>query len=80
MASLTMESRGGWKFKLNDDVEVLLGREDIMERMTRYLQIVAGRELAARMSDIKTIDTRYSNGVAVSWKDDSSSLASINDF
>lgn len=80
MASLTMERRGGWKFTLNDDVEVLLGKEDIMERMTRYLQIVADGELATHMSDIKTIDTRYSNGVAVSWKDDSSSLASIDNF
>ncbi|MDK1023323.1 MAG: cell division protein FtsQ/DivIB [Gammaproteobacteria bacterium] len=67
ISSLGLNDRGGWSFVLGD-ISIRLGKEDIMERMRRFLRVYRELESADRFMDIAGIDTRYPNGVAVNWK------------
>lgn len=68
---LTLDSRGNWQFKSNLDIEVLLGKAALMERMQRLLTVINHLGPERSVAEIKQIDTRYVNGVAVAWHDQS---------
>lgn len=72
---LTLDDRGAWKFTNHAGVQVLLGKDDIKERIQRYLQVVEYGGLMAHMDNIISIDTRYSNGLAVNWQSPEKDLA-----
>lgn len=67
ISSLGLNDRGGWSFVLGD-ISIRLGKEDIMERMRRFLRVYRELESADQFMEIAGIDTRYPNGVAVHWK------------
>ncbi len=67
---LTLDDRGSWQFTNQHDVRVLLGKNDIMERVHRFVLISSSAGFATSVEFIKQVDTRYSNGIAVDWKDD----------
>ena len=50
-----------------NEIEVVLGRENVLERLQRLTKIYPGA-LAKRSAEIKSIDLRYTNGMAVRWK------------
>ena len=77
---LALGDRGGWEFTNNSGVQVLLGKDDIMERIQRYLQIVENGGLVAYMDSIRLVDARYSNGLAVSWKSQEMDLAFAKNY
>lgn len=66
LTGLKKESRGAWTLFLPEGVQVLLGRQDEMARMDRFL-VAYDRQLASRLSEIKAVDARYTNGVSVQW-------------
>jgi cell division protein FtsQ len=65
---LSLDDRGSWQFTNAVGVKVLLGKEDITERIQRYLQVLDDGGLERRMDNVMSIDTRYANGIAVRWK------------
>jgi cell division protein FtsQ len=65
---LSLDDRGSWQFTNAAGVKVLLGKEHIAERIQRYLQVIDDGGLESRMDNVMRIDTRYANGVSVSWK------------
>jgi cell division protein FtsQ len=67
MVELTLETRGAWRLRLNNGIEVILGREQIKERLNRFLHVYQ-TQLADRADQIEKIDIRYNNGVAVQWR------------
>jgi cell division protein FtsQ len=67
LKSLSLNERGSWQAVLHDGVVIELGREQIMERMQRFM-VIYQNGLQADFARVKGIDTRYSNGVAVAWK------------
>jgi len=77
---LTLDDLGGWDFTNDVGVQVLLGKDDIMERIQRYLLIVENGGLAAYMNNIKLVDARYSNGLAISWKSSEKDLAFTTNY
>lgn len=66
--TLRLDARGSWEFTTQSGMEVLLGNEDIMKRMQRYVRVFQQTGLVEEISRIARVDTRYSNGVAVDWK------------
>ena len=66
---LKLDERGAWEFRTASGIHVMLGKDDIMDRFQRFLLVLGSKQLAPRVNDVKQIDTRYSNGVAVSWKE-----------
>ncbi|GAB1256842.1 hypothetical protein NBRC116494_13440 [Aurantivibrio plasticivorans] len=56
-----------WRVVLSNGIEITLGRDEIMEKMRRFL-LVYNTSLRAQVENIASIDLRYGNGVAVKWK------------
>ncbi|WP_261844237.1 cell division protein FtsQ/DivIB [Aliamphritea ceti] len=67
--SLQMEARGAWSLKLKNGVTLVLGREDLVGRLERFVSLYQLRlkdDIEAGRVD--RIDVRYENGVAVKWR------------
>ncbi|WP_372742664.1 cell division protein FtsQ/DivIB [Neptunomonas sp.] len=67
MTGLSMEARGAWSLVLDNGIEVIVGREQLRERLQRFLHVYQ-KELAPRAEQIEKVDIRYTNGVAVKWR------------
>lgn len=67
--TLSLDERGSWEFTTTQGVRVQLGKDDIMERIQRFLLVFERVRREPNMPPIDRIDTRYSNGLAVSWTD-----------
>lgn len=66
--ALTLESRGAWKVRFDNQLEVLLGRDEILERLQRFIAVYKS-DLSGKIDKITLVDARYPHGVAVSWKE-----------
>jgi cell division protein FtsQ len=62
IAVLALDPRGAWRIELTDGRDLLLGREQLEHRLARFLAV---RGELARFDDIRTIDLRYPNGLAL---------------
>ncbi|MBU2710231.1 cell division protein FtsQ/DivIB [Zooshikella harenae] len=67
IVSLQQSERGSWTLKVNG-LKILLGRDDLLEKMQRFALIYKA-ELQTQKQRIKSVDVRYSNGVAVAWRE-----------
>lgn len=67
LASLRQEARGAWTLKLDNGISVELGRDRVEERLTRFLSVYRSH-LKVRVTEVEGVDARYSNGIAVRWK------------
>lgn len=67
IAELTEDESGAWRIKLKDGPEVLLGNDNQERRLQRF-RVGFQQELAKKLSNIRRIDLRYTNGFAVEWK------------
>lgn len=67
LLSLRLDKRGNWVALMNDNVQITLGHDQIMEKMRRFMRTYED-VLAAEFERVESIDMRYSNGLAVAWK------------
>lgn len=67
LSGLELESRGAWHLELDNGMKVVAGREDLMPRLRRFIQVYE-TQLADKVDQIEEVDIRYTNGVAVRWK------------
>ncbi|MEH6445537.1 MAG: cell division protein FtsQ/DivIB [Oceanospirillaceae bacterium] len=67
MQGLSLQDRGAWTLLLNNEIEVELGREKVLARLRRFLQLYKGH-LYLKADQIARVDVRYTNGVAVKWR------------
>ncbi|MBA4502453.1 cell division protein FtsQ/DivIB [Marinobacterium marinum] len=67
LTGLVLESRGAWTLELDNGIRVVVGREELVPRLKRFIDIYQQR-LAARAEQIEQVDIRYTNGAAVSWR------------
>ena len=65
--AFSVDEHGVRRLRLASGHEVVLGRGDVIAKVRRFVAIWQG-ELASRQQEIKVIDARYDNGVAVSWQ------------
>lgn len=67
MAEFTINDRWAWKIKLTTGLEILLGRNEQLKKLQRFLKTleVLGQQQVESMA---IVDLRYPNGYAVSWK------------
>ncbi|MCQ4259312.1 cell division protein FtsQ/DivIB [Stutzerimonas stutzeri] len=66
IARLELRERGSWFLTTKQGVELLLGRDQIIEKMRRFTAIYQ-QELAQESDRIARIDLRYANGLSVAW-------------
>jgi cell division protein FtsQ len=74
LRKLQMNERGAWTATLNGGAVLVLGRQEPLEKLRRFMWVYR-HQLAADFDQVKRVDTRYINGLAVSWK----KLESSND-
>lgn len=70
ITSLTLSERGSWSLSTSSGLELVLGSGDITEKIKRFTKAYE-MNLKAKMDNIARVDLRYSNGLAVAWKDPS---------
>ena len=75
LAGLELESRGAWTLHLNNGIKVVAGRDDLMPRLRRFIQVYE-TQLVKQQESIDEVDIRYTNGVAVKWKKSSGTKGS----
>lgn len=68
IARLELRARGSWFLTTHQGIELLLGRDQIVEKMRRFAAIYQ-HELAQQSEQIARIDLRYANGLAVAWRE-----------
>lgn len=72
-----------WLFRFDNGLRVLVDNEDTSEKLYR-LSVMLQNQLRAQVSKFQTIDLRYKNGMAVTWRSplsgttDSSEPAKVN--
>ncbi len=64
IVQLTLSPRMAWQAKLDDGMEIALGREAMRERLARFVKVFP-YSVAVRMPNARRIDLRYRNGFAV---------------
>ncbi|MBT6539246.1 MAG: FtsQ-type POTRA domain-containing protein [Francisellaceae bacterium] len=57
----------GWKLTLDRGFELILGHNEIMVRLTRFV-LAYQRKLESLSDNFDYVDLRYTNGVAIGWK------------
>jgi cell division protein FtsQ len=72
LLGLYLNERGSWQAIISNDVasadvSVMLGREQMMEKMHRLVNVYQ-QYLKAEFTRIQRIDMRYNNGLAVAWR------------
>ena len=69
MAEFHVNERRSWRIKLVNGMEMQLGRKAPLENMQRFLKTMdlLGEQA---INAIASVDTRYPNGFAITWKPD----------
>ncbi len=68
IASIALDGKHAWRLALSNGTEVLLGRRGIDRKLQLLARLLSG-EWASSRDRIARIDMRYSNGVAVAWRE-----------
>lgn len=68
LTELQRDAVGAWQVETAAGVRIVLGRDQIVEKIRR-LVVVWRSGLDIQLNNIATIDLRYPNGLAVSWRD-----------
>ncbi|PCH61184.1 MAG: hypothetical protein COC05_01810 [Gammaproteobacteria bacterium] len=68
LVSLDYTARGSWQLEFEGGQVVMLGRENIGQRMQRLAGLYRELEKSQSESNIVTVDMRYDTGIAVQWQ------------
>jgi len=64
--ALRCDDKQSWRMTLKNDIEVVIGRDQVIEKMRRFITVY-DQYLSRYWMDINVIDVRYTNGIAVQW-------------
>lgn len=68
LASVELDNTLAWTFTTDSGLRVQLGRDQIWEKL-QYLIAAKRTALAKKFDQVASVDLRYHNGLAVTWKD-----------
>lgn len=68
VVQLVIDERGQVEAVLDGGMRLILGGEDFLPRLHRFVQVYSG-ELAPRRSEIERVDLRYASGIAVAFRE-----------
>jgi cell division protein FtsQ len=67
LAEFSVNDRWAWRIKLATGLEILLGRNEQLKKLQRFLKTLAVLK-QEQVDAMAIVDLRYPNGYAVSWK------------
>ncbi|MCQ4346030.1 cell division protein FtsQ/DivIB [Pseudomonas stutzeri] len=65
---LELRERGSWYLTTGQGIELLLGRDHVVEKMRRFVSVYE-KALKEHNTNIARVDLRYPNGLAVAWRE-----------
>ncbi len=67
LVEFSVNNRRAWNIKLNNGLELILGRNEPLDKFQRFLKsfTLIGEEQVAKVA---VVDLRYPNGYALTWK------------
>lgn len=68
VTAISMDQRRAWQVDFKDGLHLKLGRADSDVRLSRFIAVY-GNSLNLYSEQIEAVDMRYTNGLAVVWKD-----------
>lgn len=68
VTAISMDKRRAWQVDFKDGLHLKLGRADGETRLQRFIEVYRDG-LSSFREQIEAIDMRYTNGLAVVWKD-----------
>lgn len=77
LRGLYVDEKRSWTLHLNNDIEIILGREDVIQKLRNFVYVYE-KKLQQHASEIARIDLRYRSGLAVRWKAKEEQLANSN--
>lgn len=72
ITDLKLADRLAWRLKLNNQIEVMIDKEQAVEKLLRFVDLYAQlieKQYKTTEKKIAKVDLRYSNGIAVTWDD-----------
>lgn len=75
LKELILDETESWTIILDNNLMLIMGSEDLDQRLTRFLRQFPDRNVLDR---IQHIDFRYKNGFSVKWKESSNSISIEN--
>ncbi|MDD1633434.1 MAG: cell division protein FtsQ/DivIB [Methylococcaceae bacterium] len=73
LAEFSVNDRWAWKIKLANGMEILLGRNEQLKKLQRFLKTLAVLR-QEQVDAMAIVDLRYPNGYAVSWKPETAEI------
>ncbi len=67
ISSIELSQRQSWEIKLDNGMLLIVGRDDMQTRLQRFVTIY-NKIIGTNANQVDYVDLRYSNGVAVKWK------------
>lgn len=67
IAKVELAPRGAWYLSLSNGIDVILGTDEITERLNRFVSSY-NKVLSQSQIPVRYVDMRYTNGMAVGWK------------
>jgi cell division protein FtsQ len=64
LSGLSLSKRGSWEYLLNEQIQVVAGRDDVFEKTQRFIDFYTSQPFQ-QSSQFYSIDLRYGNGIAV---------------
>lgn len=70
---LNIDARHAVALKLDNGLKIVLGRGETMHRLERFVSVYP-KTLTEHVDDIDAVDLRYTNGMAIGWKNNLKNL------
>ncbi len=67
LEKVDVDARQAWVLWLQNDLELNLGRKQVMSRLTRFVRLYPGLIGEDRLT-LRRVDLRYTNGFTTSWE------------
>lgn len=64
---ISLTKRLSWQIWLNDHISVMLGRQQVQQRLLRFIDLYP-QLIGKRAKMVEYVDMRYPNGLAIKWK------------
>jgi len=66
IVAMSLDERRAWSIELDNGLRLMLGREQDMQRIQRFVAFYPTL-LAARLAEVGVVDLRYPNGIVLRW-------------
>lgn len=76
ITEITLEPRQAWRLRLNNGMQLILGKNNYHERLARFIRAYP-KVFNGRGSEVEYIDLRYASGMAVRWKSPLDNLGTL---